>query len=43
MPVAVVAVPALAAVDNMELAAQAEPEVELPAVIDKDKREIADS
>lgn len=43
MPVAVVAVPALAAVDNMELAAQAEPEVELPAVIDKDKKEIADS
>ena len=33
----------VAAVDNMELAAQAEPEVELPAVIDKDKREIADS
>ena len=34
MPVAVVAVPALAAVDNMELAAQAESEVEPPAVID---------
>lgn len=33
----------VAAVDNMELAAQAEPEVELPAVIDKDKKEIADS
>ena len=29
---------ALAAVDN-----KAEPEVELPAVIDKDKKEIADS
>lgn len=43
MPVAAVAVLALAAVDNMELAAQAEPEVELPAAIDKDKREIADS
>lgn len=43
MPVAAVAVIALAAVDNMELAAQAEPEVELPAVIHKDKREIADS
>ena len=38
-----VAVFVLTAVDNMELAAQAEPEVELPAVIDKDKREIADS
>ena len=37
------AVIALAAVDNMELAAQAEPEVELSAVIDKDKKEIADS
>ena len=35
MPVAAVAV--------LELAAQAEPEVELPAAIDKDKREIADS
>lgn len=33
----------VAAVDNMELAAQAEPEVELSAVIDKDKKEIADS
>jgi len=33
----------VAAVDNTELAAQAEPEVELPAVIDKDKKEIADS
>ena len=33
----------VAAVDNMELAAQAEPEVELLAVIHKDKREIADS
>ena len=43
MPVAAAAVLALAAVDNMELAAQAEPEVELPAVIHKDKREIADS
>ena len=43
MPVSAVAVPALAAVDNMELAAQAEPEVELSAVIDKDKKEIADS
>ena len=42
-PLAAVAVFALAAVDNMELAAQAEPEVELPAVIHKDKREIADS
>ena len=43
MPVAAVAVLALAAVDNMELAAQADPEVELLAVIDKDKKEIADS
>ena len=43
MPVAAVAVLALAAVDNMELVAQAEPEVELAAAIDKDKREIADS
>lgn len=43
MPVAAVAVFVLTAVDNTELAAQAEPEVELPAVIDKDKREIADS
>ena len=43
MSVAAAAVLALAAVDNMELAAQAEPEVELPAVIHKDKREIADS
>lgn len=34
MSVAAAAVLALAAVDNMELAAQAEPEVELPAVID---------
>lgn len=42
MPVAAVAVLALAAVDNM-VAAQAEPEVELSAVIDKDKKEIADS
>ena len=38
MPVAAVAVLALAAVDN-----KAEPEVELPAVIDKDTKEIADS
>ncbi len=38
MLVAAVAVLALAAVDN-----KAEPEVELPAVIHKDKREIADS
>lgn len=38
MPVAPVAVLALAAVDN-----KAEPEVELLAVIHKDKREIADS
>ncbi len=41
--VAVATVFALAAADNIVLAAQAEPEVELPAVIDKDKREIADS
>lgn len=38
MSVAAAAVLALAAVDN-----KAEPEVELPAVIDKDKKEIADS
>ena len=38
MPVVAVAVLAVAAVDN-----KAEPEVELPAVIHKDKREIADS
>ena len=42
MPVAAVAVFVLTAVDNM-VAAQAEPEVELSAVIDKDKKEIADS
>ncbi len=39
---AAVAVFVLTAVDNM-VAAQAEPEVELSAVIDKDKKEIADS
>ena len=39
---AAVAVFVLTAVDNM-VVAQAEPEVELPAVIDKDKKEIADS
>ena len=33
----------VAAVDNMELAAQAESGVGLPAVIDYDKKEIADS
>jgi hypothetical protein len=38
-----VAVFALAAVDNIVLVAWAEPEAEPPAVIDKDKREIADS
>lgn len=43
MPVAAVAVFVLTAVDNMVVAAQAEPEVELSAVIDKDKKEIADS
>lgn len=42
-PLAAVAVFALAAVDNIVLAAWAEPEAELPTVIDKDKKEIADS
>lgn len=41
-PLAAVAVFVLTAVDDM-VVAQAEPEVELPAVIDKDKKEIADS
>jgi hypothetical protein len=42
-PLAAAAVFALAAVDNIVLAAWAEPEAELPTVIDKDKKEIADS
>ena len=41
--VAVATVFALAATDNIVLVAWAEPEAELPAVIDKGKKEIADS
>lgn len=42
-PLAAAAVFALAAVDNIVLVAWAEPGVGPPAVIDKDKKEIADS